>query len=66
MIGQAYRMAGFWKPSFEVALHARYRNFRSCVGTTQEIWRDRGIRPYVPLSTALLPSRQRSFFTKRL
>jgi hypothetical protein len=32
----------------------------------KKIWLDRGVRPYVALSTALLPSRQRSFFTKRL
>ncbi|OYR09367.1 hypothetical protein CEV32_1796 [Brucella rhizosphaerae] len=30
------------------------------------MWLDRVARPYVALSTALSPSRQRSFFTKRL
>ncbi|MFD1199023.1 hypothetical protein ACFQ3K_11970 [Brucella gallinifaecis] len=39
---------------------------RSCASTTQKMWLDRVTRPYVALSTALSPPRQRSFFTKRL
>ncbi|MGO1162371.1 hypothetical protein ACTOV4_10485 [Brucella sp. C7-11G] len=42
------------------------KTVRSCTCTTQKMWLDRVTRPYVALSTALLPPRQRSFFTKRL
>ncbi|MGC0051731.1 MULTISPECIES: hypothetical protein [Brucella] len=57
---------GSFRTEFDVAHNAGNRIFRSCAGTTQKMWLDRVARPYLALSTALLPSRQRSFFTKRL